>query len=86
MCSVNKFQVEMSESFSLFQCELYHWVDLLDRFDLILDEAAKQTEEVVRAAEKEEGTSCVFLCPKLEDPKVSSCVVNKGILICLYSV
>lgn len=46
-------------------------MDLLDRFDLILDEAARQTEEGQKLAEGEEMTSCVFLCPKLEDPKAS---------------
>lgn len=61
-----------------FQCELYHWVDLLDRFDLILDEAARQTDESLKATESEEVTSCVFLCPKLEDAKASCC---KKILI-----
>jgi len=50
---------------------LYHWVDLLDRFDLILDEAARQTEGGVSLGDKDEITSCVFLCPKLEDPKAS---------------
>ena len=57
--------------FLLTQCELYHWVDLLDRFDLILDEAARQIDESQKLAEGEEVTSCVFLCPKLEDPKAS---------------
>lgn len=53
------------------QCELYHWVDLLDRFDLILDEAAQQSDEGQKPNESEDVTTCVFLCPKLENPKVS---------------
>ena len=49
-------------------------MDLLDRFDLILDEAAQQTEEGQKSSESEDLTTCVFLCPKLEDPK-ASCLV-----------
>ena len=60
----------MFQSLLLFQCELYHWVDLLDRFDLILDEAARQADDSQKVPDTDEGTSCVFLCPKLEDPKV----------------
>lgn len=52
-------------------------MDLLDRFDLILDEAARQTEESLKTTESEEITSCVFLCPKLENPK-ASCVENSS--------
>lgn len=48
-------------------------MDLLDRFDLILDEATRQAEESVKSGESEEVTKCVFLCPKLEDPKASWC-------------
>ena len=46
-------------------------MDLLDRFDLILDEAARPSEAGQRSTDNEEGTACVFLCPKLEEPKVS---------------
>ena len=46
-------------------------MDLLDRFDLILDEAAQQSEEGHKLNESEDVTTCVFLCPKLQDPKAS---------------
>lgn len=62
----------------------------MDRFDLILDEAARQTEESRRPNESEEVTSCVFLCPKLEDPKASWFVSECGheclALILLFSI
>lgn len=66
------------------QCELYHWVDLLDRFDLILNEAAQQADENQRSKESEEVTSCVFLCPKLEDPKASSCDKIQHVLMIVH--
>ena len=30
--------------FANFQCELYHWIDVLDRFDDILESVAKNVE------------------------------------------
>ena len=53
------------------QCELYHWIDLLDRFDLILEQAAQEADESKRPKTEENDTSCIFMCPKLEDPQVS---------------
>lgn len=68
------------------QCELYHWVDLLDRFDLILNEAAQQADENQRSKESEEVTSCVFLCPKLEDPKASSCDKIQHVFVIVHTI
>ena len=42
------------------QCELYHWTEVLDRFDTILSNVTHH----------EPGTGCIFMCPKLGDPKV----------------
>ncbi len=70
----------------LLQCELYHWVDLLDRFDQILNEAARQTDETQKLGDGEEATSCVFLCPKLEDPNVSPRLRLCVCLIDIFSV
>ncbi|KAK8729486.1 hypothetical protein OTU49_008496 [Cherax quadricarinatus] len=33
------------ESWSYGKCELYHWIDVLDRFDTILEEAADKDED-----------------------------------------
>ena len=43
-----------------WQCELYHWIEVLDRFDGILEEATRHELEV-------DPTGCIFMCPKLED-------------------
>lgn len=54
------------------QCELYHWIDLLDKFDLILEQAAQEPEESKKTTKSEEhDTSCIFMCPMLEDPQAS---------------
>lgn len=42
------------------QCELYHWTEVLDRFDSILSDVTHH----------EPGTGCIFMCPKLANPKV----------------
>ncbi len=56
----------------LVQCELYHWIDLLDKFDLILEQAAQDEDESKRTSKVDENdTSCIFMCPRLEDPKVT---------------
>jgi len=44
------------------QCELYYWIDVLDRFDVILEEASKD--------EQDTPTDCIFMCPKLMEPQV----------------
>lgn len=49
---------------SHLQCELYHWVDVLDRFDKILNEACKNDQS-------SDPTQCIFMCPRLQDDKVS---------------
>ena len=46
------------------QCELYHWVDVLDRFDKILSEACLNDQTTTDA------TQCIFMCPSLQDAKV----------------
>lgn len=59
----------------LFQCELYHWVDVLDRFDEILEEAAtNQADPSLAAPDLSQSTSspsdCIYMCPKLSDREV----------------
>lgn len=55
------------------QCELYHWIEVLDRFDAVLEVAARH-ESVV------DPTSCIFMCPKLEDHVVrpGDALINVG--------
>ena len=54
------------------QCELYHWIDVLNRFDEILERAAIQKDE---SSSKDETTpsqtDSIFLCPRLDDRLVS---------------
>ena len=45
------------------QCELYHWVDVLDRFDKILSEACRNDQTP-------DSTQCIFMCPTLQDAEV----------------
>ena len=49
------------------QCELYHWVDVLDRFDKILSEACRDGEASLANSDP---TQCVFMCPRLQDDQV----------------
>ncbi|XP_064399727.1 E3 ubiquitin-protein ligase HUWE1-like isoform X3 [Halichondria panicea] len=51
------------------KCELYHWVDALDRFDEILEQAAS------REAAGDTNINCVCMCPKLKDPEFKEKVV-----------
>ena len=50
--------------YTFIQCELYHWIDVLDRFDGILEEASKH--------EQDSPTDCIFMCPKLLEPQVKA--------------
>ena len=52
---------------TLLQCELYHWIDVLDRFDGILLEAASRDDS---ALDGSTNTDCIFLCSKMSDPQV----------------
>ncbi len=56
------------------QCELYHWIDVLDRFDKILEQVAKHE------AQEPNSAQCIFMCPKLEDLQVHVhlCCVGGG--------
>ena len=45
-----------------FQCELYHWIDVLNRFDEILERAWK--------SEDSKKDDCVNLCVGTTDHKV----------------
>ena len=47
------------------QCELYHWIDVLDRFDAILERVAKP--ESIQPNEM-----MIYLCRKLEEKQVIS--------------
>lgn len=66
------------------QCELYHWVDVLDRFDEILEEAAtnqdKEAGPSIAAADSVPPTSlsqnCIYMCPKLSDFEVWCSIVS----------
>ena len=49
------------------QCELYHWVDVLDRFDKILSEACQDGQ---LSPTNSDPTHCVFMCPRLQDEQV----------------
>ena len=51
----------------LLQCELYHWVDVLDRFDEILEEAATSKGDPTSTAA---DSDCIYMCPKLSDHEV----------------
>ena len=55
------------------QCELYHWTEVLDRFDTILSSVTQH----------ESGTGCIFMCPKLTEPKVC---VRACVCVCVYSL
>ena len=57
------------------QCELYHWVDALDRFDEILEEAATGG-----GTPSEGSSSCIFMCPKLQDLQVPTEIISSSTL------
>ena len=57
----------------MLQCELVHWIDVLDRFDSILEEVTKHEEN-----------DCVFMCPKLNDKDVSVCVCVCVVCLCVH--
>ena len=44
------------------QCELYHWVEVLNRFDGILAHATE--------APANEECEYIYMCPKLSDKRV----------------
>jgi len=50
------------------KCELYYWIDVLDRFDVILEEASKDKQDI--------PTDCIFMCPKLMEPQFKEKVVT----------
>lgn len=56
------------------QCELYYWIDVLDRFDVILEEASKD--------EQDTPTDCIFMCPKLMEPQVLSTCHTYTTVLC----
>ena len=60
------------------QCELYHWVDVLDRFDKILNEACENDQSTT-----DSGTQCIFMCPKLQDANV--CLVYLAFVMLVAS-
>ena len=60
---------------SIAQCELYHWVDALDRFDEILEEAATGG-----GTSSEPNNSCIFMCPKLQDFQVPMEIISSSTL------
>ena len=51
----------------MLQCELYHWIDVLDRFDDILERVAKP--------DSNENQSLIYLCRKLEDKQVEMIIL-----------
>jgi E3 ubiquitin-protein ligase HUWE1 len=53
------------------KCELYHWVDVLDRFDKILSEACRDGASPANS----DPTQCVFMCPRLQDDQFKRKVV-----------
>lgn len=56
------------------QCELYHWIDVLNRFDEILEAAAVQPgHSAMRDETTPPQTDCIFLCPQLDNPEVKLC-------------
>jgi hypothetical protein len=53
------------------QCELYHWIDVLNRFDEILEAAAvQQGDSAMQNETTPPQTECIFLCPQLDNPEV----------------
>lgn len=64
--------------FPLFKCELYHWVDLLDRFDGILADAGQTVENM----------SWMLVCDRPEREQLKSLllsVLNFTALLIEYS-
>ena len=58
----------------VMQCELYHWIDVLNRFDDILEAAAvQQDDSAIRDKTTPLQTECIFLCPQLDHPEVKLC-------------
>ena len=51
----------------MLQCELYHWIDVLDRFDDILERVAKP--------DSNDNQSLIYLCRKLEDKQVEMIIL-----------
>ena len=45
------------------QCELYHWIEVLDRFDSILERVAKPDVSAP-------NETMIYLCRRLEDKQV----------------
>ena len=54
--------------FSFCQCELYHWIDVLNRFDDILERACRVGD--APSSDDDDETKCVNLCTNLDDEKV----------------
>ena len=62
---------------SVTQCELYHWIDVLNRFDEILEAAAvQQDDSAMRDETTPPQTECIFLCPQLDNPEVKNNVTE----------
>lgn len=60
----------------VMQCELYHWIDVLNRFDEILEAAAvQQDDSAMRDETTPPQTECIFLCPQLDNPEVKSYII-----------
>ena len=66
--AVHTYQVVMHV---FMQCELYHWIDVLNRFDAILEEAAVQKDDsAIQDETTPPQTECIFLCPQLNISEV----------------
>ncbi|XP_065831801.1 uncharacterized protein [Oscarella lobularis] len=49
------------------KCELYHWIDVLNRFDDILERACRVGD--APSSDDDDETKCVNLCTNLDDEK-----------------
>ena len=65
--------------FLFCQCELYHWIDVLNRFDDILERACRVGDALSSDDDggggggdddNDDETKCVNLCTNLDDEKV----------------
>ena len=70
-------------SLYVMQCELYHWIDVLNRFDEILEAAAvQQGDSAMQDETTPPQTECIFLCPQLDNPVVNLYYIIVILFLC----
>jgi E3 ubiquitin-protein ligase HUWE1 len=55
------------------KCELYHWIDVLDRFDSILSKVTHYSST----------STCLYMCPAIREPKTKALILAVLDFTCL---